>query len=287
MSNRFHAGPNGAGECTASKRACPYGGESGNDNHYDTFEEAQASFESRNAHKNVTSMAKGASKAPTVTTDRVIDLKFSNKEIARITETYPGSAVLEPGRYMHYDRGEGMKYNTVDTYYHPEYDVFKDGSFSDNDSAPLSSSSTDEELAQYAKDHNLEVDQLRFTRDMIQADESGTKSDVVAAEIAGSEDHGYSHDKLILDQNKVAAKYPGMLKEDGSPKLMTSLVFELKNRAPIVNVYAEHEVASDDLIELHAECENAPGMESKLLSRFSIGDPVAGRGSFIEYEPER
>lgn len=46
MSVKFHSGPNGPGQCTASSKPCPFGGESGTDNHYGTMEEAAAAFES-------------------------------------------------------------------------------------------------------------------------------------------------------------------------------------------------------------------------------------------------
>lgn len=45
MQKRFHIGSKGPSPCDASKQKCPFGGETGSDNHYPTLEKAQAAFE--------------------------------------------------------------------------------------------------------------------------------------------------------------------------------------------------------------------------------------------------
>lgn len=49
--SKFHVGPNGPGPCGAGDGRCPYGGESGLEDHYDKIEEAQGVFEVRMREK--------------------------------------------------------------------------------------------------------------------------------------------------------------------------------------------------------------------------------------------
>lgn len=44
---RYHVGKTGPGKCHASKRACPLGGESGTENHFDSMEAAAAAFQAQ------------------------------------------------------------------------------------------------------------------------------------------------------------------------------------------------------------------------------------------------
>lgn len=43
--SKYHVGPNGPGPCKAEKGNCPYGGESGEENHYNSMEEAEQAYE--------------------------------------------------------------------------------------------------------------------------------------------------------------------------------------------------------------------------------------------------
>lgn len=52
MAKRFHIGENGPGECgvdpsNPNSRGCPFGGESGDENHFDSMKEAQDAFEKK------------------------------------------------------------------------------------------------------------------------------------------------------------------------------------------------------------------------------------------------
>lgn len=47
---RFHVSPEGPGKCGATKGKCPYGGESGDENHFDSLGEAEAHFAEKMKH---------------------------------------------------------------------------------------------------------------------------------------------------------------------------------------------------------------------------------------------
>lgn len=49
--SKYHVGPNGPGKCTAEEGNCPYGGDSGLENHFDTMEKAQEHYERRLSDK--------------------------------------------------------------------------------------------------------------------------------------------------------------------------------------------------------------------------------------------
>lgn len=208
-----------------------------------------------------------------------IDLFFSDEEISRITEAYPNSAILEPGRYIKYDRGEGAERSTFNSYEHPEYEVFD--SFSESSANVITDASTDDELIEFAKSHDLEFDQLRFTRDMMRAEANGKTIDTVSVVIPGASSHGYSHDQLFFDHARLVTTYPGIFNLDGSPKFMRAPVFTLKHRSPVVNVDGDRR-PNDDLLELQVDFEDRVD-RNKLISRFSIGNPLTGKGTFIEF----
>lgn len=279
MSNNFHAGPNGPGICTASKQACPFGGESGSENHYGTLEEATAAFEAQNSDKNLASMSKGKKSFPVKVTDtEPINLKFSEKEIAQIVKDNPGAIILEPGKYIAMARGEGAKYSVADLYSHPEYEVFS----YDPRPQDLSSDSTDEDLLAVAGSKDLEFDQLRFIRDNMKAEDDNTDPPCTVATSSGSSYHGYSSNLAFLDMDAVRKNYPGILNKDGRMKFNRgATAFELKNKAPIVNVDAPDE-PNEDIAEMRATMDmERTNAKDIMPSVFTIGDPSKGKGSFV------
>lgn len=278
MSDNFHAGPNGPGKCTASKQACPFGGESGSENHYASLEEATAAFEAQNSDKNLASMSKGKKNFPkTVTNSEPINLKFSEKEIAKIVQDNPGAITLEPGKYIALIRGEGAGYSTVDTYKNPEYEVFS----YDPRPQDLSSDSTDEDLLVVAGSKDLEFDQLRFIRDNMKAEDNQADPPCTVAVSSGDSYHGYSNDIAFLDMDAVRKNYPGILNKDGSMKFnQVATAFELKNKAPIVNANAP-DATDHSLSEMRENMDENRSATGLFPSVFTIGDPSKGKGSFV------
>lgn len=57
MARRFHFGTKGPSPCSA-QISCPYGGETGQDNHFDTLADAAAAYEKQNNSHNVFSISK-------------------------------------------------------------------------------------------------------------------------------------------------------------------------------------------------------------------------------------
>lgn len=269
MSNNFHAGPNGPGECSASKRSCPYGGETGTENHYSTLEEATAAFEAKNADKNIVSMKKPKSSPVTTSHLDPIDLKFSEKEIAEILERHPDAIVLEPGRYMQYETGEGAMYSS---YADDRSDYSQFAGMLEN-----SENISDEDIRKYAEDTNLNADHLRFMKDLAEAERKGEEYPFQKGRIKGDSAHGYSTDQSFLDADKVREAYPGMFNKKGAPMFLNTPTFELKNKAPVIGVFAK-DSTDDSIFELREELIMKGTGE--IISPVAIGDPANGKGTF-------
>jgi hypothetical protein len=274
MSNNFHAGPNGPGKCTASVQACPFGGESGTENHFETMEAATAGFEKMNSDKNLTSVSKKAKSFPhKIKAEDPIDFKFSNKEIAKIVKDHPTAIVLEPGRYIMALTEEGWGAN---------YTEQPESGYSDielNDGVKIVDAS-DEVLGSYAKEHNLEVDQLRFMRDLQKTGYDYSKFPATKGFISGVEFNGYRNDLSAFDYDKIAKEYPGIIAEDGSLKWLSpgAPIIELKHKTPVIMPYA---TGGDE--KLHAAWEEEYGNYEGYVetAMFTIGDPLSGKGSYV------
>lgn len=236
------------------------------------------------ADENLSSMKKEKSFPKTITNKKTIDLEFSDKEIAEILKDNPGAIVLEPGRYIAIDRGEGSDYNTFDDDRFPEYKVF----VYSNREPLLSVDSSDEDLTEFAQKNNLEVDQLRFTRDTTRIDDESKTFPLTKAFIPGYSEHGYSHDLSFLDFDKVKEVYPGILNPDGSMKFnLYSPTFEITHRCPIVNLGA-NDFNNEELFEMREELDMKRGdMNAPIPSIFSIGDPSKDKGSFILFNENK
>lgn len=220
----------------------------------------------------------------TVTNKEPIDLKFSDEEIAEILKENPGAIVLEPGRYIQMDRGEGSQYNSFDEERFPEYKVFSYF----NREPLLSIEASDEELKDFAEKNNLEVDQLRFTRDTMRINDETNSFPLTKAIIPGYSYHGYSSDKSFLDYDKVKETYPGILNPDGSMKFnIYSPTFEIIHRSPIVSLGAK-DFDNEELFEMREELDMKRGnMNAPIPSSFTIGDPSKGKGSFIMFNENK
>lgn len=289
MSKRFHIGSNGPGECTATVKACPFGGESGSENHYDTWSDAVSAFHLQNSEKALESLRKKSDKFPVeVSTDSPIDLKFSNKEIAKILEDHPAAIVLEPGRYMLMEPGEGTAY-MFDEEKHPEYEHLAD-KFSEDlniDDDEAFENSSDDDLRVFAEKRDLDFDQVRFIRDLDraeQAESNWSKFNATKGFIKGNYEHGWVTDLSFMDYEKIAKEYPGMFAENGLPKFLpAATVFELKNKAPVISLLAPD--SDEQLFDASQEAETAIWQNGYYAGRFTIGDPSRGRGSFLRYKP--
>lgn len=276
MSNAFHAGPNGPGKCTASVQACPFGGESGTENHFETMDAATAGFEKMNSDKNLTSVSKKAKSFPhRIKSEDPINLKFSNKEIDKIVKDHPTAIVLEPGRYIMVLTEEGWGTNYTEG--GPEADGYSNIELPDGVEFQDAS---DEVLSSYAKEHNLEVDQLRFKRDLAKTGEDYSKFSATKGFIGGVHFGSYRNDLSAFDYDKVAKEYPGIIAEDGSLKLLSpgAPIIELKHKTPVIMPYA---TGGDE--ELHAAWEKEFGWYEGYTetAMFTIGDPLSGKGSFV------
>lgn len=269
MSNNFHAGPNGPGKCTASKQACPFGGQSGSENHYESFEEAAAAFEAKNSDQTIHSMRK--TKSASVTTSHLdpIDLKFSDKEISEILERHPDAIVLEPGRYMQYETAKGATQSSYGDD-REDYSQFA-GMLKDSENI------SDEDVLAYASESNLNADHLRFMRDLAEAERKGEAYPFQKGKIEGDSARGYSLDQSFLDADKLRDKYPGMFNRKGAPMFLNTPTFELNNKAPVISAFAKDN-SNDSVFELREELIMKGTGET--ISPVAIGDPTTGKGTF-------
>lgn len=274
MSNAFHAGPNGPGKCTASVKACPFGGESGTVNHFETMDAATAGFEKMNSDKNLTSVSKKDKSFPhRIKSEDPINLKFSNKEIDKIVKDHPTAIVLEPGRYMMVLTEDGWG---------TDFTELPESGYSDielPDGVEIEDAS-DEILSSYAKEHNLEVDQLRFMRDLSKTDQDYSKFSATKGFIPGVHFNGYYNDLSAFDYDKVAKEYPGIIDEDGSLKWLSpgTPIIELKHKTPVIMPYA---TGGDEELYAAWEAEYAKAEGYTEVAIFTIGDPLSGKGSFV------
>lgn len=289
MSERFHIGLNGPAKCTATVKACPFGGESGTENHFESRAEAFSAFHLQNSEKALESLRKKSDKFPVeVTADSPIDLKFSNKEIAKILEDHPTAIVLEPGRYMMIEPGEGTEF-MFDDEKHPEYEHLagkfnEDLNNDDLDDWEAFEQASDDDLRVFAEKRNLEFDQVRFIRDLDRVEGDWSNFNATKGFIKGGYEHGWVTDLAYLDHDKIAKEYPGMFDENGIPKFMQGpTVFELKHKAPVINLLVPN--GDEQLWEAADEAETAIWQNGYHAARFTIGDPSRGRGSFLKYKP--
>lgn len=105
-----HIGPNGPGDCGAGNGRCPYGGDSGRDDHFDTVEEATAVWEARMASANPPIGLKKVVSRPAPPS--ITDLQAQRSEIykrlsAKMEEEFGphwASRMDEPGVHHGYSR---------------------------------------------------------------------------------------------------------------------------------------------------------------------------------------
>jgi len=83
MARSFHFGTKGPSPCSAQQGNCPYGGESGQDNHFDTLADAAAAYEKQNNSQNVFSISKD-SILQNMDSDQAI-LVASKRDVSRQT----------------------------------------------------------------------------------------------------------------------------------------------------------------------------------------------------------
>lgn len=261
--SKFHSGPNGPGKCSATEGRCPFGGDSGQENHFDSMQEAEKAFENSNADNAIPKLSKSSKKEKS---KKVFNRSYSQEEINSIKERYPATVVLEPGKYVVFEEGEGAQYSTLDydeKFVHSTYNV---------DKSKLDENSTDDEIVEYARRNNEDSDRLRFTRDRM-----NNNTDHLSVKNDGEYAHGYSMTQHYYNTESLKKEYPGMFNTKGDIDLPHVPSFEIKKDTPVINVMGES--TSDDLLNYSIEREDEARAEG-INFRFYIGDPDSEKGGF-------
>lgn len=121
--SKFHVGPGGPGPCGADKGNCPYGGDSGLDDHFDTLEEAQSFFEKK--------MTEEYGSSSTVATTNFIESFGNDDSYTMLTDTI---GVDSEGKHVYISEGGDKYAEEVETFEFDRWDgakvrnrILKDG----------------------------------------------------------------------------------------------------------------------------------------------------------------
>jgi hypothetical protein len=174
---RYHLGPQGPGVCrvdtgNARSKGCPFGGESGSENHFATMAEAEVAYaDQMEASGNglVAASASSTSRAATPDLQTQLQGVFRNRFDILVADSYYGVSADSEGGFVA-DSSEGLERLKSQFVASVDHEIDPEIDYADEDQLVISSVHI-EELGINIKNQNIEDDlqSLHDDREMVAA----------------------------------------------------------------------------------------------------------------------